>query len=1155
MSRVFYLILLLCCSFSFAQELKINPSFKSEERSDLGIGARLLGWDKNKQMWSLSREAIISFDGLNSRSFPIPKLDEKFGEEGPGASYLDVENNKVIITNVSKALFLVFDITKKSFNYIENDNLTDEDIYMLDIYPYDKDKYLVATYGYGVLLLDLKKNEISSFDRLDHPETKGIPSDLVKSISRFDDSTFVFGFFHEGNKNAVIHFYDVHEKKFYPLEIEEYFRDEPKPYKRFLTTSTRIVHTLDVDENKNIIAATYSCLLKIDTKNKRIYRITANKEVDETIQNVDNAVDLMRDENGFYWVITANAGIMLVDMDSHEAKYIQNDPNNASSIASNYPSRIKNDPEGNIWITHRNSEIVNIFNNKHAVFEHHEWRDLDLEYFNRSQQSVPISSIHVHNDSMVFISSGNGLHLYNPNTQKDSIVLRFSESETSYFKEFRGNEKFDKIYNFVVHDGKIYFVKAQNFYSYDIEKNSISQLKWKNRFGLSADARPLFSTPAENASKLYFSSYTSIFELDTKDQTADHIGSIDFLNPESKRIFPVNSVGLHINEREGMIQLGESSFGIIDLETLEFRDFNENREIQPVYPHLIFFQAKKIKDSILATTGNGFISINESDEINFLKESIDFGTEHTPFNFLLKNDSIIYFTTVNALNRLNLKSSEFISYNKLHGLKIDRFLPFDIQEDQNKNVYFISTNGIVRLNPEDLNIFEAPFSVEFASVFTDQDTIYFDFDPEKNENILNEFNTDISSISFQLRTNQSYSSSPTKFYYRLDKDGDWISNGTSNEIRFSSLGFGNYELEVKGENAFGVSSEVYKYDFSIKTPFWLSWWFVLIVVILLSFIVFGLIKVRERKIQEKNRILEGLVTERTKEVVEQKDEAELQRKIVEEKNKEILDSIQYAKRIQSAILPPTKLVKSYLNDSFILYLPKDVVAGDFYWVEPFDNGVIFAAADCTGHGVPGAMVSVVCNNGLNRSVREYKLSKPAEILDKTREIVVNEFEKSEEDVKDGMDISLVNLYTNENQETIVEYAGANNPLWIIRNGTFDIENDDKAKVYNTDGGGYSLLEIKADKQPIGKYDKVKPYTNHQLELKQGDSVYLFSDGFVDQFGGEKGKKYKPINLRKLLFSIQDKNMDEQKIIIESAFMEWKGALEQVDDVCVIGVRL
>lgn len=273
------------------------------------------------------------------------------------------------------------------------------------------------------------------------------------------------------------------------------------------------------------------------------------------------------------------------------------------------------------------------------------------------------------------------------------------------------------------------------------------------------------------------------------------------------------------------------------------------------------------------------------------------------------------------------------------------------------------------------------------------------------------------------------------------------------------------------------------------------------------------------------------ITSRQKGIIEtQKEQVDLAFGELAEKNKEILDSINYAKRIQTAILPPNKLIKEHLRESFILYKPKDIVAGDFYWMEYKQGHILFAAADCTGHGVPGAMVSVICNNGLNRSVREYNLTDPGQILDKTREIVIQEFEKSEGEVKDGMDIALCSLNNYK-----LEYAGAYNPLWIIRNG--------------------ELIETKADKQPIGKYDELQAFTTHTIDLEKGDSIYIFSDGYVDQFGGPKGKKLKAKAFRELLISIQKETMAIQHELIDEAYENWRGDEEQIDDVVVIGVRI
>ena len=256
-----------------------------------------------------------------------------------------------------------------------------------------------------------------------------------------------------------------------------------------------------------------------------------------------------------------------------------------------------------------------------------------------------------------------------------------------------------------------------------------------------------------------------------------------------------------------------------------------------------------------------------------------------------------------------------------------------------------------------------------------------------------------------------------------------------------------------------------------------------------------------------------------------------QKEIVQKKNKEILDSINYAKRIQSAILPASDTINQHLKDNFILYKPKDIVAGDFYWLEIKNGKTLFAVADCTGHGVPGAMISVVCNNGLNRSVREHGLTDPGKILDKTREIVIQEFSKSgEEEMADGMDISLCSIEGNK-----MQWAGANNPLWIIRKG--------------------ELLETLPNRQPIGNYPFSKPFLTHEITLEKEDRLYLFSDGFPDQFGGVKGKKYKVKNLKNLLISISHNPMNDQQRILNTVFEEWRADFEQIDDICILGLKI
>lgn len=267
-------------------------------------------------------------------------------------------------------------------------------------------------------------------------------------------------------------------------------------------------------------------------------------------------------------------------------------------------------------------------------------------------------------------------------------------------------------------------------------------------------------------------------------------------------------------------------------------------------------------------------------------------------------------------------------------------------------------------------------------------------------------------------------------------------------------------------------------------------------------------------------------------ISEQKEKVEEQKHMLEESNKEILDSITYAHRIQNAILPPDSLVKKHLPQSFVFYRPKDIVAGDFYWLEELEDKVVFAAADCTGHGVPGALVSVICSNALSKGVVEEKITDPGKLLDRTRELVIQTFSRSHEDVKDGMDISLCRLNGRS-----LWWAGANNPLWIIRNGQNEIE------------------EIKGNKQPVGLYADQNPFETHHVTLERGDTIYLFSDGYHDQFGGNKGKKLKTGNFKKILLQHNHLEMEEVKEKLATIFDEWRGDFEQIDDVCIIGFRV
>ncbi|MBA3680780.1 MAG: tetratricopeptide repeat protein [Bacteroidetes bacterium] len=289
-------------------------------------------------------------------------------------------------------------------------------------------------------------------------------------------------------------------------------------------------------------------------------------------------------------------------------------------------------------------------------------------------------------------------------------------------------------------------------------------------------------------------------------------------------------------------------------------------------------------------------------------------------------------------------------------------------------------------------------------------------------------------------------------------------------------------------------------------------------------LVLGLLFFAVRGYMQKQK--DNKLISQQKELVEQKSA------LVEEKQKEIIDSINYAKRLQNAILPAPELIQKHLPHNFIFYKPKDIVAGDFYWMYENEQMVFMAAADSTGHGVPGALVSIVCSNALDKAVKEFSLRDTGKILDKTTDLVLETFDKSGEEIKDGMDISLI-CFDKKNKK--IFWSGANNQLLYVKDKELNV--------------------IRADKQPVGKSDHRQAFTTHQIDYKEGTTFYLMTDGLADQFGGPKGKKFMYKKLEEKILTMSGEILSLQKTILDETFRSWKGELEQLDDITIIGIKI
>ncbi len=551
--------------------------------------------------------------------------------------------------------------------------------------------------------------------------------------------------------------------------------------------------------------------------------------------------------------------------------------------------------------------------------------------------------------------------------------------------------------------------------------------------------------------------------------------------------------------------------------------FAEGKFIE--YPE---FKDKIITPSSITLDNNGLLWIGTEAHgiLVFNPEENNIVKTYTEENGILANminivnvdrQNNIYIGTNKGLNIFNSTLDRVFTFGRKNGFPGIETKPNATFRDKYGHMWFGTVTGVTRFNP-DINrkINEEPFTHIIKMRVNLKDTPIIpglSLNYRKN-NIIFDY------VSICL-------TNPDAVKYSIFLEGadhDWRST-TETTVTYPALAPKKYTFNLIAQNSDGNwNKQPISYSFQIKPPFYKTWWFIIICIIFGIILIAVYITIREQNLKRENRILEEKVRERTAEVVAQKEE-------LAEKNKDITDSIRYAKRIQFAILPPEIPFK----DTFILFKPKDIVSGDFYWLHVQDNMEFLAAVDCTGHGVPGAFMSIIGYNLLNKIIKEQNIYKPSEILNSMNKELILSLQRQDEvgAIQDGMDIALI-CYHKDTQE--LEFAGALNPLYIIRNG--------------------ELEEGKADRFSIGRasLEMEKQFTNHSYKIIPGDTIFLFSDGYADQFGGESGKKFKAKPMKELLLAVQDQPMEIQKVILENTIEAWRGEIHQVDDILVIGRR-
>ncbi len=599
------------------------------------------------------------------------------------------------------------------------------------------------------------------------------------------------------------------------------------------------------------------------------------------------------------------------------------------------------------------------------------------------------------------------------------------------------------------------------------------------------------------------------------------------INPEVQTVIADKNQNIWIGTLGGLARFQSK--------TSEYRDFDEQEGLFDLGIHTL---AVDKNNAIWIGTNNGIYQYNPiTDTIIALASQ---GLNSKAINSLLFfNDTILIAGTNKGFNKIVFDSTiqkvqKVMAYDKSNGFKWSETNYNALCTDAQNHVWFGTFNGLTCYRPElEDNLTETP-AVHFTDIrlsFNLVNWSEFGFETEAWSNCPRKLSLPHNQNHVTFDFVGVYFKNPEKvvFKYKLEPyENTWSPASINNSVTYPGLTDQSYTFSVIASSDGIHWSLPINYAFTIRPPFYKTWWFIALVLLVLIFALIVFILWREFQLRKEKIHLEKIVRQRTAEVVAQKHE-------IEKQKEEITDSITYAKRIQRAVLPGYENLEQNTADCFILFKPRDIVSGDYYWIERVENKLIVAAADCTGHGVPGAFMSMLGVSFMNKIVREQHIESPEKILGLMRANVIGSLKQGDHEgsTKDGMDMAVCIVDLNTLSMT---FSGAYNSAIVISNNEAN--------------------ELKADRMPVGYHIIMNDYTPINLQLQKGDCIYLYSDGFQDQIGGPKARKFLKKNMRELLLDIHNKPFAEQHDILDKTIEDWKnhpeGKTDQMDDILIVG---
>lgn len=1127
LSYIIASMLTFACFAQKTSEMYFEHVSMEDGLSQVGINSILQ--DSTGFLWFATLDGLNRYDGYDFKIFkPSASDTTSISSNRILCLYLDSEG-KIWVGTLGGGLNVYNPLTETFTRYMHDDNnknsLSNNDVY--DIVEDNDGLLWIATYGGGLNSFDRKTKKFTTYTH-NSSNLNSIGSNQVRVVNKDRFGNIWVGV----NEGGGLDKFDKRTGIFQHIDF-----------------IAHDIMSIENDKFGNLWIGTYYGGFGILDPETYQYKVFKNNPTDSLSLSNDIVWTFYEDTiSNIMYVGTRGGGLNMFDLTTREFLGCEKMNQHDYSISSNNILSILRDKSGILW-TGSETAGLNKYNTHRKKFSTlHTSNDFPASLKSDNVMSIlEIRNFSPEHDGHFLVGTrGAGLLYYDKNFK----VIKTYQSPKD------GNNGFNMITS-IVQDPRGFFwlgTDGNGLFRFSLERGILDHYVYEE------DVRNVLSNSAvtamclDNKLRLWIGTYGGglcKFEWENCKFTTYDVNKTNFMR---------NVIWCVMQDSQDIIWAGTNGRGImrVDPETdkVTFYEANRNNP-KSLNNEIVYSLLESGNGTFWVGTGGAGISKFNRREGTF--------ESYTQRSHGLTNDMVLsmqedrrgnlWISTCYGISKFAPFAETFTNYNRSDGLQGNSFNERSSFKAANGLLFFGGSQGLSYFYPDsitndtytghvvitELKIFNK--TVEIGEEIQGDVVLKQSITTTKELELSYKYNF---SIDFSILNNVA--PSKVTYKYRLvGFDEDWnYTDASKRSATYTNLAGGDYIFEVTATNNDGVwSDEITQLKITIVPPFWKTTWFYSILILCIGLCVYIYIKYREHFYKEENTKLEKMVTERTAEIEQQKVKLQTQSDLLAHNNEElsksnrlIKASISYAKRIQDAILPPITILHDYIPNAFILFKPRDVVSGDFYWFMEKENKMYVAAVDCTGHGVPGAFMSMI-GATLLQQITYKKLRTPAEILDKlnlgVRSALNQKDSATPDSQEDGMDITLCLI---DKETKTIQIAAANHVAYCVHDGLIEPIEGDMASV-----GGSITSETE------------NGFTNHQFTYSHGTRIYMFSDGFQDQFGGDSNKKFLGVHFKKLLFETSTLPMEEQCKVLDKTFEDWKGTQKQIDDVLVLGLEL